>query len=788
MAKLRPRQIFIPDNIFNPGKPIKVTDLKLDYRKIIGRINSPLIAAPIFINPSLGIPKGFLKVPIDERGKCVDTIWYTDPSGKNIHYYLPHYSLEEHRVSGKQQFQIKLREHSDKPGGVLSVLLKKGKAPGLPSIDGTQKELLHEVTLSLSFVTQEKVLKKLDFQEVVFQDDGLSAELSVTSLNELSQLYQALTEIDFQAKLEIQRNFQIATPKFLPVALHRLNPIKHIPDFVFEGTKNVEIKQHKYKRFNLGVQNFGLFPDALFEAAPDLPRINNRITSRSLVTIFSQDGKALHRFYHLSEAKQLQKLFFNIQAGKSPHFDYVYVQIEDRKSNAVFRSTGTNIIHPQAILQELFLVNSKSSPQKVALHFPRELHEYIFSAIEGGSASNGGYIPHMLSWKGKEHLYLQDQFRPEKYLYLPDEFRLTRVEGIPRPPWMQIVYQGEAYEDITAELNYRAVPFVEAERLEAAKQYFSSGESALELELEPLLVPNDQLRLKMDIPGEDGFQERPSALLSMSQLEDSLPPITLDDFKRVFNSLVSEDERSTILRGHVEVDVEGLSIPPVPVNLRFAKMIGDGLFVNTELEDTDNRLAATVTNVIKSPVKALDVKAFALIDGERHPLSLSNLSFPLELSPGDSRKFFITPPEVSNNIQNIKIEFNWEGLEVDLKLDALYDSILSDSIDESYIENVQITCYSLESVDPDILAIKVDFKNSPDGPIVKSIPILSQKDTFSTQLALPMPIRDYLLGLPTAGQYWYRITTIKNSGEQAENWRKGTGAFFITADKIASAT
>ena len=73
------------------------------------------------------------------------------------------------------------------------------------------------------------------------------------------------------------------------------------------------------------------------------------------------------------------------------------------------------------------------------------------------------------------------------------------------------------------------------------------------------------------------------------------------------------------------------------------------------------------------------------------------------------------------------------------------------------------------SQDSIIRLLKVEFKNSENGPLIGEL-IFNASDTpdpvtgnISKTISLPLPIKDFVLGASTTGQYWYRITLIKKT-------------------------
>jgi len=91
-------------------------------------------------------------------------------------------------------------------------------------------------------------------------------------------------------------------------------------------------------RYNLSVTNWSVFPDKLFEAAPDLPPCGlNENASRTRVDIFANDDTYLYGFCAFSSSENLLDLWFTVPIGESPP-DSVYITLEDRGCDITYTS------------------------------------------------------------------------------------------------------------------------------------------------------------------------------------------------------------------------------------------------------------------------------------------------------------------------------------------------------------------------------------------------------------------------------------------------------------------
>jgi hypothetical protein len=166
-----------------------------------------------------GVPRDQLSVPVSPSKALSDTVLYEDPANPALRYYLPRYRIGEQTVSGRQQFRLALEQGSQ--GGRLIAHLEKFPAPEIAQAAGQAQELVHEVTVALKYQVQlggeGSGEKELVFQEVTAEDGGLLAVLEVPTLAELTQLYQAMTEVDYHSSLFIHRVITVATPLDTPI-------------------------------------------------------------------------------------------------------------------------------------------------------------------------------------------------------------------------------------------------------------------------------------------------------------------------------------------------------------------------------------------------------------------------------------------------------------------------------------------------------------------------------------------------------------------------------------------
>ncbi len=158
------------------------------------------------------IPRHELKYPYTSDPRATDTILYADPKDSALTYYLPRYRIAQQVVSGRQQYRVALE--AGEQGGRLVVHLEKYAAPEIKEAAATAQELLHEITVALRYQVQVGGTgsgeKQLLFQEVTAEEGGVLASLNLPTLDELTQVFQTMTQAHYDATLMIRRTFKVA--------------------------------------------------------------------------------------------------------------------------------------------------------------------------------------------------------------------------------------------------------------------------------------------------------------------------------------------------------------------------------------------------------------------------------------------------------------------------------------------------------------------------------------------------------------------------------------------------
>ncbi|HKO60288.1 MAG TPA: hypothetical protein VJV03_03935 [Pyrinomonadaceae bacterium] len=118
------------------------------------------------------------------------------------------------------------------------------------------------------------------------------------------------------------------------------NPPRPLPNPVLYlmSTEPYTANGKDFTRYRYGVDNFSVYPDEMFAAAPNLPPCGqNTKSSRSWVDIFDMRGKRLYGFCALGKSSDLNSIWFSVEAGEIPP-SYVYIEIKDRQTDMKYKS------------------------------------------------------------------------------------------------------------------------------------------------------------------------------------------------------------------------------------------------------------------------------------------------------------------------------------------------------------------------------------------------------------------------------------------------------------------
>jgi hypothetical protein len=110
------------------------------------------------------------------------------------------------------------------------------------------------------------------------------------------------------------------------------------PVLVFKGVESFTRDGKTFMRYRYDVDNFKVYPDAMFAPAPALPPCGaNTNAARTWVDFFDSRGKRLNGFCALGKANNLNSIWFALGEDDIPP-SWVYIELTDRQTNTKYKS------------------------------------------------------------------------------------------------------------------------------------------------------------------------------------------------------------------------------------------------------------------------------------------------------------------------------------------------------------------------------------------------------------------------------------------------------------------
>ncbi|MEO8434685.1 MAG: hypothetical protein ABI596_07300 [Pyrinomonadaceae bacterium] len=121
------------------------------------------------------------------------------------------------------------------------------------------------------------------------------------------------------------------------VAFSQSRPLPN-PVLFIVGQEPFESQGKQMIRYRYDVDNSANYPDALFAPSPALPPCGaNTKSSRTWIDIFDQRGKRLNGFCALGSAKNLNGIWFAMDADEVPP-SWIYIEMNDRQTSTKYKS------------------------------------------------------------------------------------------------------------------------------------------------------------------------------------------------------------------------------------------------------------------------------------------------------------------------------------------------------------------------------------------------------------------------------------------------------------------
>lgn len=179
------------------------------------------------------------------------------------------------------------------------------------------------------------------------------------------------------------------------------------------------------------------------------------------------------------------------------------------------------------------------------------------------------------------------------------------------------------------------------------------------------------------------------------------------------------------------------------------------------------------------------------------PLNIKKIYTPNLIESGTKISFLAFLSEEVDSYNPEDFIFRWEGLKIIPDKDKLFETIVDTSIGANYELNVKISLFiKFKTETTSIRLLKVEFKNEIDGPLINTVmfndtdQINEVSGTIEKEAVLMMPIKNYVLGSPNSGEYFYRITLIKetdtlgNTQISESQWQSKSGSLEITTNQL----
>jgi hypothetical protein len=163
--------------------------------------------------PGNGSTRESLALPVAQGEDFTDATTFEAASGSGK-FYIPRYALATRKVSGNEQYIIRIEKA---PAGdwIMRVVLAKNRSPGIPA---DAAELVHDILVRLVYVISlaggGSTAKELPFQEITEAADkrSITAVLRFASPAERDQALTAITQPSGGAGLKVTRSVRVAIP------------------------------------------------------------------------------------------------------------------------------------------------------------------------------------------------------------------------------------------------------------------------------------------------------------------------------------------------------------------------------------------------------------------------------------------------------------------------------------------------------------------------------------------------------------------------------------------------
>lgn len=704
--------------------------------------------------PTDGVPRAQITVPLSPELAVTDEMLFEDAADATKKFYLPRYRVAVQNVSGQQQFRVTLEQHEQ--GGSLTVHLETYPAAKIDTASREAEVIEHAITVMLRYRIPGEaggIPMEWEFEEREAAEGTLRAVLRMSSLADLTQLYQAITQDAYGATLTIRRLMQVAIP--IDLGPH-MRPLQN----------DIKKKQGTVAKLQ----------QELASIDASLADLENRTRGPGGIRYWISYAPTTTKIEAQRAQKQKQLAALKrVIASKQ-------TELKKLQSTPLFRIVTHTVDH---IVEHRPFV------------FSRDLHPYVTSNVVPNAEQSFSLIRWQVAWTTQEisqsHVYFQDKAQPHVFYYLPDSFKIARRPEAPHYPLMavRVPTPEGAVEDPNAlpvTFEYTAVPCVELERLEAAAEELGAQvpeplPAGVEgLEFRPLLVDADDLRFQIILPRTDtaaGVVQEEVLVDLRSGISHRLT-LPMQAFKTVYDALFGES--AVLFKGQVEVDLGNATndgIPPIPVIARLNDMAGE-LFEHQQFPDAEG-VNVILRNAIESPLQLHNLPVILHRGDTGVPGTMAQVSkltdpsataLPLVLQPKEDMRLRVLPSAPLAGTEPFEAIFDLDAVEVLPDPQAVWQTIFDPSTQVQQTRTVKVEAFfTPRPNDGQIKKIIVDFEL---GEFVELSP-----ENRVAEAVLQRPIGDVVLEQLDLGTYRYKRTFVVEEPQevkffQDEVWRTDT--------------
>lgn len=697
-----------------------------------------------------GVPRSQIQVPISPAPDITDEMLFEDPAQPTKKFYLPRYKV----ATDHQRYQISFRQ--DDKGWSFTVHLTKFPAPSIAAAAGSAQEIDHHVAVlvrySQTIGNQPGAQEEISFQEVTLKDGVLHATLRLDSLPQRDSLYGAISDRTFATALIVRRAVKVA----VPVPQPPLPPI------------------------NLFVPNLGM--PMRVPSPPQPPQ-------QPVVPLYRQADRAVDQVVDPKPfvfSPELHSYIFKGVTPPSPgsNLELTRYQVPwtDGRSHTYYQDGARSYLF-------YYLPNSFKIARR-----PDGKHEPLMS-VSFGQAASATDLKATFSFIAvpfvdpKRLQAAAEQLKSSITDSLPkgvDGPKFEPLLSAPDKTHFSLSYPGCDTSKGPFELRERASVDLRSgihDSLQLPLSQFQTLYDALFSPSSLLLTGKVDVDLGTDL-GEEipftarlndlvgdflAYSDRPRASGSTSPTHgsgDSDSPSMKDSVTNAIGDAVSGDVQAAvgdIARGLAEEIVDGGKKSKEAEKPARAE----------ETASPEQGMQATLQNIIESPVEIRSLDATLIRGQERLETTIDglDLSQPVQIPPGQQITFNVIPTSRVVAGAPVSVEYDLGGAHPLPDKDAIWNETLDPTAAESYLTSITVkTPASTFAVPEDdatqqIVSMVLDFDS---GVSVELNPT-----KLEAKVDLPHPVVNYVLRKTDVGEYRYKLTIVRASGDQTRDsdWR-----------------